>query len=216
MDRLKGMTNAASRTYVESFVTEHPVSASARQRAEELGVEPISTGAGAALRLIAAAIDARAVVEVGTGTGVSGLWLLEGMNPDGVLTTVDTEIEHQRAAKRAFTEAGIATSRARVITGGAREVLPRLTDGAYDMVFIDADPGDYAELLDEALRLLRYGGVVLFDDALHRDRVADPSARDSQSVALRDLGKLIREHDNLVSGILPVGEGLIAAVHRPE
>lgn len=210
------MTNAASRTYVESFVTEQPVAASARQRAEELGVETVSTGAGAALRLIAAMIDARAVVEIGTGTGVSGLWLLEGMHPEGVLTTVDTEIEHQRAAKRAFNEAGIASSRARVITGAARDVLPRLTDGAYDLVFVDSDPADYAELLDEALRLLRYGGVVVFDDALHKDRIADPSARDAESVALRDLGKLIREHDHLVPAILPVGEGLVAAVHRPD
>ncbi|WP_106848474.1 O-methyltransferase [Blastococcus sp. Marseille-P5729] len=210
------MTNAASRTYVESFVTEQPVAASARQRAEELGVETVSTGAGAALRLLAAMIDARAVVEIGTGTGVSGLWLLEGMHPEGVLTTVDTEIEHQRAAKRAFAEAGVASSRARVITGAARDVLPRLTDGAYDLVFVDSDPADYAELLDEALRLLRYGGVVVFDDALHKDRVADPSARDAESVALRDLGRLIREHDHLVPAILPVGEGLIAAVHRPD
>lgn len=209
------MPHSASHSYVESFVTEHPVTASARQRARELGVEPVSTGAGAALRLLAAAIDARAVVEIGTGTGVSGLWLLEGMHPEGVLTTVDTEIEHQRAAKRSFTEAGIAGSRARVITGAGRDVLPRLTDGAYDLVFIDAEPADYAELLDEALRLLRYGGIVVFDDALHKDRVADPSARDAESVALRDLGKLIREHDHLVSALLPVGEGLIAAVHRP-
>lgn len=210
------MTNAASRTYVETFVTEQSVTGAARQRAEELGVTPVSTGAGAALRLLAAAIDARAVVEVGTGTGVSGLWLLEGMHPDGILTTVDTEIEHQRAAKRSFVEAGVAPSRARVITGEARDVLPRLTDGAYDLVFIDADPRDCAEILEEALRLLRYGGLVVLDDALHQDRVADPSARDADSVALRDLGKLIREHDHLLAGILPVGEGLLAAVYRPE
>lgn len=209
------MTNAASRSYAESFATEQPAPAQARQRATELGVEPVSTGVGAALRFIAAAIDAKAVVEVGTGTGVSGLWLLEGMRADGVLTTVDTEIEHQRAAKRAFTEAGIAPARARVITGGAREVLPRLTDGAYDLVFIDSDPADYAELLDEAIRLLRPGGVLAFDNALHKDRVADPSARDSESVALRDLGKLIREHDGLLPAVLPVGEGLIVAVTRP-
>lgn len=210
------MTNAASRMYVETFVAEQPAAASARQRAEELGVTPISSGAGAALRLLAAALDARAVVEVGTGTGVSGLWLLDGMHPDGILTTVDIEIEHQRAAKRAFAEDRIAPSRARVITGAARDVLPRLTDGGYDMVFIDADPQDYAELLDEALRLLRYGGMVVFNDALHKDRVADPSARDADSVALRDLGRQIHEHEQLLSSILPVGEGLLAAVYRPE
>lgn len=210
------MTNAASRTYVETFVTEHPVAATARQRAEELGVEPVSTGAGAILRLLAAAVDARAVVEVGTGTGVSGLWLLNGMHPEGILTTVDTEIEHQRAAKRSFVEAGVAPSRARVITGAARDVLPRLTDGAYDMVFIDADPEDYAEIFEEALRLLRYGGIVVLANALHKDRVADPSARDAESVALRDIARLVREHDFLMSGIIPVGEGLLAAVYRPE
>ncbi|MFV0534890.1 MAG: O-methyltransferase [Cumulibacter sp.] len=210
------MTNAASRTYVETFVTEHPAAASARRRAEELGVTPVTAGTGAALRLLAATLDARAVVEVGTGTGVSGMWLLDGMQPEGILTTVDTEIEHQRAAKRSFTEAGIAPSRARVITGNARDVLPRLTDGAYDMVFIDADPQDYAETLEEALRLLRYGGLVVLNDALHSDRVADPSARDADSVALREVGKLIREHDFLVPGILPNGEGLLAAVYRPE
>ena len=209
------MTNAASRAYSESFASESSVPAAARSRATELGVEPITTGAGAALKFIAAAIDAKAVVEVGTGTGVSGLWLLEGMRPDGVLTTVDIEIEHQRAAKQSFAEAGIPHSRTRVIGGAARDVLPRLTDGAYDLVFIDADAADYVELLDEALRLLRPGGVVVYDDALHKDRVADPSARDSESVAIRDLGKLVREREDLVSVVLPLGEGLLAAIHRP-
>lgn len=209
------MTNAASLSYAESFAAENPVPSAARSRASELGVEPITNGAGAALRFLAAAIDAKAVVEVGTGTGVSGLWLLEGMRADGVLTTVDTEIEHQRAAKQSFAEAGIPHSRTRVIGGAARDVLPRLTDGAYDLVFIDADATDYIDLLEEGLRLLRPGGVLVYDDALHKDRVADPSARDAESVALRDLGKAIREREDLLSVLLPVGEGLIAAIHRP-
>lgn len=209
------MTTAASRSYVESFVTEESVPAAARARAEELGVESIGQGAGAALRFLAAAIDAKSVVEVGTGAGVSGLWLLQGMRADGVLTTVDHDVEHQRAAKQAFAEANIASSRTRVINGAARDVLPRLTDGGYDLVFIDAEPTDYADLLEEALRLLRVGGMVIFDDALFKDRVADPSARDEQSVALRDLGKIVKEHEELVPLVLPVGDGLLAAVHRP-
>lgn len=208
-------SNAASISYAESFVSEPASAASARSRAAELGVEPISTGAGAVLRFLAAAIDARAVVEVGTGTGVSGLWLLDGMRPDGVLTTVDNEIEHQRSAKQVFAGAGIPHSRTRVIGGSARDVLPRLTDGAYDLVFIDSDPADYVELLDEAIRLLRPGGVLAFDDALHKDRIADPSARDEVSVALRDLGKSIREREDLVSSVLPLGEGLLVAIQRP-
>ena len=64
------------------------------------------------------------MVEVGTGAGVSGLWLLRGMRPDGVLTTVDQDPEHQRAARQAFGEAGIPSGRARLIVGNALEVLP--------------------------------------------------------------------------------------------
>ncbi|NEE35265.1 methyltransferase, partial [Streptomyces sp. SID7982] len=63
----------------------------ARERARELGLRPVSPGTGAALRLLAAAADAKAVAEIGTGTGVSGIYLLHGMRPDGVLTTVDPE-----------------------------------------------------------------------------------------------------------------------------
>ena len=77
------------------------------------------------------------MVEVGTGAGISGLHLLAGMAPDGILTTIDVEAEHQRAAKKAFAEAGIAPTRTRLINGRALDVLPRLTDGAYDLVFVD-------------------------------------------------------------------------------
>jgi len=87
-------------------------------------------GAGAALRFLAATLQARAVVEVGTGAGVSGLCLLAGMAPDGVLTSIDIEPEHQRAARRAFTEAGTTAGRMRLIMGQALDVLPRLTDAA--------------------------------------------------------------------------------------
>ena len=97
------------------------VLAAARARAEEVGVVPVGSGAGAALRFLASVLDARAVVEIGTGTGVSGLWLLRGMRADGVLTTVDIEAEHQRLAKETFSEAGIPANRARTIAGaGAR------------------------------------------------------------------------------------------------
>ena len=119
----------------------------ARARADEVGVVPIGTGGGAMLRFLAAAIEARAVVEIGTGTGVSGVWMLRGMRADGVLTTVDLEAEHQRLAKQAFTEAGVAPQRVRLIPGAALDVLPRLTDGHYDLVFCDGDKTEYADYL---------------------------------------------------------------------
>ncbi|ABL80723.1 O-methyltransferase, family 3 [Nocardioides sp. JS614] len=156
-------------------------------------------------------LDARAVVEIGTGTGVSGLWLLRGMRADGVLTTVDIEAEHQRLARQSFTEAGIAAQRARTISGAALDVLPRLTDGHYDLVFCDGDKAEYSAYLQEALRLLRPGGVVAFDNALWHDRVADPAQRDEDTVAIRELGRQVAEHDDLVAVLLPVGDGLLVA-----
>jgi predicted O-methyltransferase YrrM len=204
----------ASRDYAESYLAEDAVLQSARHRGDELGCVPIGPGGGAALRFLAAATNARAVVEVGTGAGVSGLWLLRGMRPDGVLTTVDKDPEHQRAAKQAFSEAGIPSSRARLIVGNALEVLPRLADGGYDLVFVDAAKTEYAAYLTEALRLLRPGGVVAFDNMLWHDRVADPAQRDPDTVAMRELGRTIRDDEGLVPVLLHAGDGLLAAVKR--
>ena len=201
----------ASWSYAEAYVAEDDVLAAARSRAEEVGVVPIGSGGGAALRFLASVLDARAVVEIGTGTGVSGLWLLRGMRGDGVLTTVDIEAEHQRLARQSFTEAGIPTQRARTISGAALDVLPRLTDGHYDLVFCDGDKAEYSAYLLEALRLLRPGGVVAFDNALWHDRVADPAQRDEDTVAIRELGRQVAEHDDLVAVLLPVGDGLLVA-----
>ena len=188
--------------------------AAARGRADEVGVTAIGSGGGAALRFVAALLDARAVVEIGTGTGVSGLWLLRGMNPEGVLTTVDVEAEHQRLAKQSFAEDGIAASRARTIAGAALDVLPRLTDGHYDLVFCDGDKREYPAYLTEALRLLRPGGVVAFDNALWHDRVADPSQRDEETSAIRALLEEVAESESLLPVLLPVGDGLLLAQIR--
>ena len=208
------MVNQASVAYTETYVVEDEIVLAARERARELGCVPIGPGGGAALRVLAAATGARSVVEVGTGAGVSGLYLLRGMAADGVLTTIDVEGENQRAAKEAYTEAGVAAGRYRLINGSAAEVLPRLRDEAYDLVFVDADKESYPDYCTQALRLLRSGGIVAFDNALWHDRVADPAQRDPDTVAVRDLGRTVREDDRLVSALLPVGDGLLVAAKR--
>jgi predicted O-methyltransferase YrrM len=201
--------------YAEGYLPEDEVLDRARQRAQEVGTMPVGPGGGAVLRLLAATLDARAVVEIGTGAGVSGVWLLRGMRPDGVLTTVDIEPEHHRMARETFADAGFAANRTRVITGRALEVLPRLSDSVYDLVFCDADKKEYAEYLAAAVRLLRPGGLVAFDNALWHDRVADPAQRDAETVAIRQLGKEVRDDPRLVPALLPVGDGLLVAVKRP-
>lgn len=172
---------------------------------------PIGNGAGSALHFLASVLQARNIVEVGTGTGISGLWLLRGMVEGGVLTSVDLEAEHQRLAREAFSEAGFAPQRFRLIAGAALDVLPRLTDAGYDLVFLDGDKVEYGEYFDEAIRLVRPGGVIAFDNALWHDRVADPAQRDPETSAIRDMLKKVAEDDRLRSILLPVGDGLLAA-----
>jgi predicted O-methyltransferase YrrM len=155
-------------------------------------------------------------VEIGTGCGTSGLWLLRGMRPGAVLTSVDVEPDHQRLARAVFVEAGFPAGRYRLISGRALEVLPRLADGAYDLVFCDADPHEYPDYLVAALRLLRPGGVVLFDHALAQGRVADPDRADPGVVAVRELCEQVKADERLVPLLLPVGDGLLAGVKRPE
>ena len=197
------MLNLDSLAFAESFLPEDDIHTKARERAAELGCVPIGPGGGATLRVFAACVSARSVVELGTGAGVSGLYLLSGMLPDGVLTTVDIEGENQRAAKEAFTDAHIATTRYRLINGSAPEVLPRLRDAAYDLVFVDADKTAYGVYYEQALRLLRPGGVVLFDNALYHDRVQDSSARDPETSAIRDLVRTVREDERVAAALHP-------------
>ncbi len=203
--------NTASWSFAESYVAQSDAISAAHGRSAEVGVAAIGSGGGAALRFLGSVLDARSVVEIGTGTGVSGLWLLAGMRGDGILTTVDIEAEHQRLARESFKDAHIPTQRVRTIAGAALDVLPRLTDGHYDIVFCDGDKTEYTAYLDEAMRLLRPGGVVAFDNALWHDRVADPSQRDEETVAIRDLTRAVTEREDLVSLLLPVGDGLLLA-----
>jgi len=207
------VSSQATTDYVEGYLPEDLPLLDARRNAAEVGgASPVSPAAGAALRFIAATLAARTVVEIGTGCGTSGIWLLRGMRKDGVLTSVDVDPEHQRLARQAFTEAGFAANRYRLIGGKAGDVLPRLTDGAYDLVFCDADKHEYPAYLTAALRLLRVGGVVAFDNALWGGRVADPSENDPETLAIREVCDLAREDERLIPLLVPVGDGLLAAV----
>lgn len=166
---------------------------------------------GAALRFMAAAIGARSVVEIGTGCGVSGIWLLRGMRPGAVLTSVDVEPEHQRLARAVFVAAGFPPSRYRLIGGLALDVLPRLADAAYDMVFCDGDRQEFSDYLAAALRLLRPGGLVVFNSVLPGSSGTERMPGEAETAAAAELREQIRTDERLVPLLLPIGNGLLAA-----
>jgi predicted O-methyltransferase YrrM len=197
--------------YAAEYIPEDEPLLAARAYAADLGgTEPVQPAVGAALRFLACAVGARTAVEIGTGCGSSGIWLLRGMRPGSTLTSVDTEPEYQRMARKAFTQAGFAQNQAASSSAARSTCFPRLSDGTYDMVFCDADVRDYPDYLIAALRLLRPGGVVAFNNAL-------------LTATLRGRRGLRRHHrprspgtgdDRLVPVLLPLGDGLLAAVKR--
>ncbi len=138
------------------------------------------------------------MVEIGTGCGSSGIWLLRGMRPGAVLTSVDTEPEYHRLARKSFAQAGFAANQARLILGRALDVLPRLSDGAYDLVFCDADQAHFPDYLTAGLRLLRVGGIIVFNDAL------PPSAGQAEDGA-SELADMVTADERLVPLLLHRG-----------
>ncbi|QTG80704.1 O-methyltransferase [Arthrobacter crystallopoietes] len=201
-------------SYTEGLPTEDEVLLRARERSYELGVATVSPGVAAALTVLAAGSKAHTVVEIGSGAGVSGVCLLRGLPANAVLTTIDSDVDHLRAAREAYAEAGIPSNRTRTISGRAADVLPRLTDGAYDLVFVDADKPSYPLYVERAVRLLKSGGMLIINDALDKDRVSDPAIREETTNTLRQVGKSVRENEDLISTVLPTGDGLLLAVKR--
>ena len=203
--------------YAAEYQPEDEPLLAARASATDLGgAEPVPPAVGATLRFLACAVGAKTAVEIGTGCGSSGIWLLRGMRPGSTLTSVDTEPEYHRMARKAFTQAGFAQNQARLILGRALDVLPRLSDGAYDMVFCDADPRDYPDYLSAALRLLRTGGIVAFNNALLAGAPGDARDDDLDDPPAFDLASQVRADERLVPVLIPIGDGLLAAVKRSD
>ena len=204
--------SAQSLAFAEEFVPAADDVRQARESALLMCAPAPSNGACTALTFLTRALDAHAVVEVGTGTGVTGLALFAGMAADGILTSIDAEAEWQLEAGKAFRAAGIPNRRFRLISGAPLDVLPKLRDNAYDLVFIDGDKLEYVEYVAQALRLLRRGGVVVLNDALWHNLTADPRNEDDETVIIREGLQSILDIEDFVPLLIPLGDGLLAAV----
>ena len=199
-------------SYAEGFIAEDANKLAARARGVEIGTRDVTQGAGAYLSFLAQLLKAQSVVEVGTGSGVGSLWLLDGMLKSGTLTSIDDEMEHSSIAKLALTDAEIAPSRFRLITNPVMDVMVKLTDRAYDLVIYRHNPEDLTYAISEAQRILRSGGVFVIDNFFGGAKVSDPAQRDPKTVALREAGKALKADSEIWSTtLIPVGDGLLLA-----
>ncbi|GAB3698644.1 O-methyltransferase [Mariniluteicoccus flavus] len=203
---------AASWVYAEDFRADSAAAAEGRESASGLGQTPLGRGTSALLTVLAKSIDAKAVVEVGTNAGVSGLALFAGMNPNGIITSVDSDHENQSEARRLFQSQKIPARRFRLIAGTALDVLPKLSDGAYDLVFVDGDKLEYGEYIEQALRLLRHGGLMIVNSCLWSDKIADAANEEDETIVIREALENVQENEDLVATLLPVGDGILVAV----
>ena len=197
--------------YSESLFPENEVLIAARARGEEFGIKNPARLSAALVRFLA--------VEVGTGTGVGGLYLLD--LPEVNLTSIDAEMARAKAARIAFDEAAIPATRYRLITGVTKEVIGKLADSSYD-IFVVRETGeghdtDYlVDILQHAARALRPGGLVILDDILGGGKVADPTQRDDLSLARREAVRALRSDQRWRPLLLPLADGVMVAIKTDE
>lgn len=194
--------------FAEEFVVEDDDLVQARAHSLELGIDAVTPAMGAQLAVLAAATVATNIIEIGTGAGVSGLWMFAGA-PQATLTSIDIEADYQQYARKSFLDAGIPANHVRLIAGRAREVLPRMNEEAYDIVLVDADPHSVIEYVEHGLRLVRLGGIVVVAHALWRGHVADPAYRDDVVAGYRSLLRELSASEAVISALSPVGDGLL-------
>jgi predicted O-methyltransferase YrrM len=198
--------------FSDNYLPEDPHQNAAREKGIELGVVDATPGSGAFLKYVASLISAQSVVEIGTGSAVGTLWLLKGVISSGVITTIDPEVQHVQIAKEVLADADIAPNRYRLITSEYLDVMRKLADRAYDLVVFRGDPEDIFDVIDEAHRILRVGGILAIDHFFGGGKVPDPAQRDPKTVALRDAGKLLKSQIDVWSiSLNPVGDAVLLA-----
>ena len=196
--------------FAENFPHEDFFMQQARKNGVEVGAPDPTVGVGGLINFVVGLISAKSIVEIGTGSGVSGLWIFNGAPKDATFTSIDSEREHSASAKEILDEAGISAQRFRLITGNIVEVVGKLADANYDLMIVRS-PIDMVDVVQESYRLLKPGGVLIVDNALDGGKVADPTQRDFETIARRDSIKAIKEDSRWSSTLIPIGGGALLA-----
>jgi predicted O-methyltransferase YrrM len=185
-----------------TVVGDDPVLSAALDASDAAGLPRIAVSAqqGKFLSLLAGAIQAHRILEIGTLGGFSTIWLARGAGPQGRVVTLEYEPKHAGVARANLERAGLA-DRVRVVVGTALDTLPTLDGGPFDMVFIDADKENYVEYLQWAVRLTHPGALIVADNVIREGQILEPQ-RNAQAEAVRQTLQLMGDHPRLDTAVI--------------
>jgi predicted O-methyltransferase YrrM len=177
----------------------------------------IDAEVGALLGVLARAVGARRILEIGTAIGYSGIWLARALEPGGVLLTIEFDAGRAETARRNFERAGVA-DRANVMVGDAARVVHKVA-GPFDLIFNDGDKAQYEPLLDRLVALLRPGGLLVTDNVLWSGRVVpgfetDAPQRDTDTTAIARYNERLARDERLITSVVPLRDGVAISVKR--
>jgi len=184
---------------------------------ESRGLPLVDAEVGALLRVLATAIDARQILEIGTAVGYSGIWLAGALPPGGMLLTLEINAERAQEARANFARAGLS-DRVSVIVGDARLKLAKVA-GPFDLIFQDGDKAFYAPALDRLVTLLRPGGLLVTDNVLWDGEVVpgfkstpERDAEDTRAIAAYN--ERLAAHPQLLTATVPLRDGVSISVKK--
>ena len=185
---------------------------------EARGLPLVDAEVGALLRVLATAINASRILEIGTAIGYSGIWLAGALPPGGMLITMEMDEGRAKEARENFARASLA-DRVSVVVGDAQLKVAKVS-GPFDLIFQDGDKRQYSPLLDRLVALLRPRGLLVTDNVLWDGEVAPgfverPTRDLADTQAIADYNARVAAHPDLLTSIVPLRDGVSISVKKP-
>jgi predicted O-methyltransferase YrrM len=170
----------------------------------------VGAAEGSFLHVLAEALGARRILELGTAIGYSGTWFARALPPDGELITVEADPETARIAEANLARTG-TLDRVTILVGPAHEVIEDL-EGPFDLIFVDINKDGYPDILEPCIRRLRVGGLLVTDNVLWSGAVANPRDQSRETAAIRRYNERLAKDPRMLATILPERDGVSVAL----
>jgi predicted O-methyltransferase YrrM len=186
-----------------------------KKAAQDAGLPPIwiAPEQGSFIQILLRLCGAREVVEVGTLAGYSAIWMARALPPGGLVRSIEISGKHAEFAEKWVAESDVP-DRIRILRGAGKDILPKLKTDSADAAFLDADKANYSLYLNECLRIVRRGGLIMADNAFAFGGLFEEESRDDSVAAVRRFNDVMARQPALQSVIVPLGDGLWVAVKR--